>query len=170
MRKTVAVLALVAVAFALGFAHPLEARERIVRIFVNGREVPCDPPAFIKEGRTFVPVRFVSEALGANVQWDENQFAVHVGWPSWYISPTELVSIRELADMPGITGGTVTENHSFFLQRGSTVIRFYPPVKAKAEVVVNGVIQDWIDVYWLPNATCFRRSDLERLGILPRER
>ncbi len=33
--------------------------------------VRLDVPARIKEGRTFIPVRFVAEALGADVTWDD---------------------------------------------------------------------------------------------------
>jgi len=38
---------------------------------VNDQEVNFDVPATIKNDRTMVPVRFVSEALGANVVWEE---------------------------------------------------------------------------------------------------
>lgn len=37
---------------------------------INGKTVVFDTSAFISQGRTFVPIRFVSEALGANVSWD----------------------------------------------------------------------------------------------------
>lgn len=37
---------------------------------VNNQEVTFDVPAIIKNDRTMVPVRFVSEALGANVEWE----------------------------------------------------------------------------------------------------
>uniref|UniRef100_UPI00055015FA copper amine oxidase N-terminal domain-containing protein n=1 Tax=Alkaliphilus transvaalensis TaxID=114628 RepID=UPI00055015FA len=37
---------------------------------VNGASQEMDTEALLKEGRTFVPLRFVSEALGANVRWD----------------------------------------------------------------------------------------------------
>ena len=37
---------------------------------VNDQEVNFDVPATIKNDRTMVPVRFVSEALGANVEWE----------------------------------------------------------------------------------------------------
>ncbi|MBN2796632.1 MAG: hypothetical protein JXR88_14575 [Clostridia bacterium] len=37
---------------------------------VNGKEVKLDVPAFVIEGRTYVPVRFISEATGAEVGWD----------------------------------------------------------------------------------------------------
>lgn len=37
---------------------------------VNGTEVPLDSPAIIVESRTYMPVRFIAEALGAIVSWD----------------------------------------------------------------------------------------------------
>ncbi len=39
--------------------------------YVNGNFVELDSPAFIENSRTYLPVRFVSEQLGATVQWDE---------------------------------------------------------------------------------------------------
>ena len=38
---------------------------------VNGRITPLDVPAMIYRGTTMVPLRFISEALGAHVQWNE---------------------------------------------------------------------------------------------------
>ena len=38
--------------------------------FVNGNAVALDSPAFIENSRTYMPVRFVSENLGATVAWD----------------------------------------------------------------------------------------------------
>ena len=38
---------------------------------VNGEKISLDVPAKIKNGRTLVPLRAVSSALGANVGWDE---------------------------------------------------------------------------------------------------
>lgn len=39
---------------------------------VNGNQVQIDSPAEITSGRTFVPLRFVSETLGANTNWNRN--------------------------------------------------------------------------------------------------
>ena len=36
---------------------------------VNGEEITLDSPAFIENDRTFLPLRFVSENLGAEVEW-----------------------------------------------------------------------------------------------------
>ncbi|MBR4723972.1 MAG: InlB B-repeat-containing protein, partial [Clostridia bacterium] len=38
---------------------------------VNGEEIVLDSPAFIESDRTFLPLRFVSENLGAEVDWVE---------------------------------------------------------------------------------------------------
>ena len=45
--------------------------KKAITILVNGKEVKTDSPAFIKDGRTMVPVRFISEALGLKVDWDQ---------------------------------------------------------------------------------------------------
>lgn len=37
---------------------------------INGESVTLDAPAFIENDRTYLPVRFVAEALGAYVGWD----------------------------------------------------------------------------------------------------
>lgn len=50
----------------------------LVRIFVNGQEIYSDVPPQIINGRTMVPIRFVAEALGANVQWDERTQTVSI--------------------------------------------------------------------------------------------
>jgi len=41
-----------------------------VTVVVDGKVIEGDVPAIIIDGRTMVPIRFVSEALGAKVTWD----------------------------------------------------------------------------------------------------
>ena len=43
----------------------------VARVMLNGQVLSFDVPAVILDGRTLVPLRFVSEALGAQVAWDE---------------------------------------------------------------------------------------------------
>lgn len=43
-----------------------------VDAYKNNQVVKLDVPAKIKNGRTLVPLRFVSEAMGAYVGWDGN--------------------------------------------------------------------------------------------------
>ena len=46
------------------------------KAFVNGAEVTLDKPAEITSDFTFVPLRFVMESLGANVEWDNDAYSV----------------------------------------------------------------------------------------------
>lgn len=41
--------------------------------YVNGREVKLDSAAFVENDRTYTPIRFISEELGAGVEWIENE-------------------------------------------------------------------------------------------------
>ena len=40
---------------------------------VNGENLKLDSPAFIENDRTYTPIRFISEHLGASVEWLENE-------------------------------------------------------------------------------------------------
>ncbi|MEZ4812347.1 MAG: copper amine oxidase N-terminal domain-containing protein [Caldisericia bacterium] len=37
---------------------------------INSESVPVDPAPVIKNGSTVVPLRFIGEALGAEIEWD----------------------------------------------------------------------------------------------------
>ena len=41
--------------------------------YVNGKEIKLDSAAFIEDDRTYTPVRFISEELGASVEWIETE-------------------------------------------------------------------------------------------------
>lgn len=45
-------------------------------IMIDDKEQSMDTQAILKSGRTFVPVRFVSEAMGAQVEWDSANLTV----------------------------------------------------------------------------------------------
>jgi len=49
-----------------------------VKLVVDGKEVQSDVPPQVIDGRTLVPARFLAEALGAKVEWDESQKTVIV--------------------------------------------------------------------------------------------
>ncbi len=40
---------------------------------VNGEDVKLDSPAFIENSRTYTPVRFIVENLGASIEWKEDE-------------------------------------------------------------------------------------------------
>jgi len=49
---------------------------------VNGQPVTLDLPAMIIQGRTLVPLRFVSENLGAKVDWDGKTQTITITFPA----------------------------------------------------------------------------------------
>lgn len=55
---------------------PALAQQSSIKLIVNGKEVPCYPPPQMINNRVFVPIRFVAEAIGANVNWDGERNAV----------------------------------------------------------------------------------------------
>jgi len=68
---------------------------------INGQTVSLDVPAQILRGRTMVPVRFVSEALGQDVDWNSRKQTVTIksDTPSNIsISPPSNVSARDVND------------------------------------------------------------------------
>lgn len=65
---------------------------------VDGESVALDIPARIVNDRTFIPLRFISENMGASVGWDED---------------TRLITIEENAD-----GGTDTEERQDMNETG----------------------------------------------------
>lgn len=58
-----------------------DATVKVVQITLNGVLLESDVPAFIRGGRTMVPVRLITEKMGAAVQWfgDTNEVAITLG-------------------------------------------------------------------------------------------
>jgi len=73
MRKMIALVLLVLAALTATAWAGISPR-----IVVNGREVQSDVPATIIEGRTMVPLRVISESIGAKVSWDPATSSVTV--------------------------------------------------------------------------------------------
>lgn len=58
---------------------------------VNGRTVLLDVPAMIQRGTTMVPLRFVSEALGADVRWFAATQTVSIVTDQQYATETVII-------------------------------------------------------------------------------
>ena len=50
-----------------------------IKIFVSDKEIKPETPAYIENGRTMVPLRFISEALGEKVDWKADTKTVIIG-------------------------------------------------------------------------------------------
>ncbi len=51
------------------------------RAYVNGKVFTMDVPPVIRDSRTFVPLRFVSEKLGAKVEWESTEKKITLRYP-----------------------------------------------------------------------------------------
>lgn len=72
MRLTIAIALLCAVATALC------AEDLIVKVYVNGKLQKYDPPARVREGKTYVPLRQGAASLGFTCEWLEEHNAAKV--------------------------------------------------------------------------------------------
>lgn len=77
MKKTAVLAALLAVLLSVPVFAAASAPwgtyqgYHVVRVVVNGKVVSSDVPAVNLNGRTMVPLRAISDALGVQVQWDD---------------------------------------------------------------------------------------------------
>ena len=61
------------------FAVTYIAQPAGFKVLVNGKEFQSDPPALEVEGRTYLPLRAMGEALGVPVNWNEELNQAEVG-------------------------------------------------------------------------------------------
>jgi hypothetical protein len=84
---------------------------------VNGQQVNLDVPATIIDGTTMVPLRFIGEALGENVRWNEQAQAVEISTGD-YQMPRDNGSRPQVMRMPrmiragSVINATLTESIS----------------------------------------------------------
>ena len=64
---------------------------------VNGQAVTIDQPMTVLDGRTFVPLRFVAEALGVKVDYVSS--VVYITTPPLYIDGTEIATVQRRIEM-----------------------------------------------------------------------
>ncbi|RKD22926.1 hypothetical protein BEP19_11885 [Ammoniphilus oxalaticus] len=58
--------------------HMIQMKNGSSQVTVNGTVVTVDTAIEIKNGSTFVPLRFIAEQLGAEVKWDANQKSIAI--------------------------------------------------------------------------------------------
>ena len=62
---------------------------------VNGKEIILDVPPTVIKNRTLVPIRFISEALGATVDWDAATRTITIRVPDAIALKEKLAEVRE---------------------------------------------------------------------------
>ncbi len=101
--KFLAVLALLGMTFSIiGIQAPVKAAPaEQVKIVINGTEVPSDASPVIIADRTYVPIRVISEGLGAEVDWKSENQQVIINWKSNavpYIAADKLGQVQIIID------------------------------------------------------------------------
>ena len=89
---------------------------------INGEKSLMDTEALLKEDRTFVPIRFVSEGLGARVDWDPAVRTV-------YIDTREKGDIKD--DTP--KDGSIIEKYGYLVPNDTNIIIAKPQGSDKVE-------------------------------------
>jgi hypothetical protein len=81
-----------------------------VKIVVNGQEIDSDVAPQIIKDRTMVPVRWVAEALGADVRWEPQSKTVYIDKPHYISSNSEADSkLYPFQESNGMYEGFVLE-------------------------------------------------------------
>lgn len=112
---------------------PSNLKASDLTILVNKTEVLSDSAPFISNGRTMVPVRFISEALGLAIVWQEETQTVIIG-------SENAMHLKIGADqIVRADGSTITLDSPAVIVEGRTMV----PLRAiaelsGAEVVWNG--------------------------------
>lgn len=107
----------------------------------NGLAVTLDAPARLIDGRTLVPVRAVSEGLGANVDWDAQENRVLISLQDNYAKMTDEQKAMLKAREEEIRGNFV--NQSF----PNGVLTEYPEIgaeiKQKSQTALDYIKERW---------------------------
>jgi hypothetical protein len=121
---------------------------------VNNQPVALDVPAEIYRGSTMVPLRFVSEALGADVRWDATQYAVMIDTSSGARSqdinnlPPPVFAIQSLdADREGTVNAGTNIHFTMRGTPGGVATLAIPGIQDRIPMheVSSGVyVADWI--------------------------
>lgn len=127
-------------AYALGPLPPTTVSEfgTPLTIHIDGKYISTDVQPDLIDGRTFLPMRVIAEAMDAEVFWDGSQQRVHVE--------------KEEKDIDFYVGNTTyyindtakTSNVAPYLKDGRTML----PVRALSEALDASVLwdQSWADV------------------------
>ena len=112
-----------------------------VAVVYNGNELVCDSPAIISDGRTLVPIRAITEAMGANVEWDQktNTATISLG--------DDVVKIKTNSKNMTVNGKNVQLDVSAKIVKNRTLV----PVRVISEFFKANV--DWNQQTFTVNIT-----------------
>ena len=115
-----------------------------IKLIVNGVDITprCDVPPQIIDGRTLVPARFLAEALGAKVEWDEVNRAVVITkatdqQPQEQASNNSLMSLKDISKLPGVIVGQNGEGNENYISKGNLKILLHYNPESNSDSIIN---------------------------------
>lgn len=114
-------------------SHSFHIQITDISVLVNGKEVlfPDQVPYINENSRTMVPVRFVSEGIGAKVEWDSDNRMVIIE------KDDTIIKLKIGENKADVNGKTVTFDTNAILQNDRTMV----PVRFISETL--GANVDW---------------------------
>lgn len=111
---------------ATGHGHNVSLHIGSTSATVNGQPQVLDSPPFVEGNRTLVPLRFVAQALGAHVDWDNSTSTVNITSGGFHGGPGSGQPVP-MPNRPGFNGPQGPPmNPSAFLTNMSPVGRASP--------------------------------------------
>jgi len=139
--------------------------ENPITLFINGKQVVPSVSPQIINGTTMVPLRVISESLGAEVQWDEQTRRVTVTTAPAASQGLTLAELNEIGESVGIIwaydGDQLVSQGSGFVVDDVLVTNVHVIENATQFVVAFGEEQTTIQV----NDALFRNDEKDLIGF-----
>ena len=94
-------------------------------VIINGESRPLDVPPILYHGDVLVPVRVISEGMGAYVQWVPDRRLVVVRYIPATPPPTEAPPRRPAAPESGTASAAAADTESINARRLSSLVLFH---------------------------------------------
>jgi hypothetical protein len=157
-KQTILLLGSILV-IALSFVGVSTASNSI-KLIVNGEIVPADVPPQNINSRVMVPVRWVTEALGAKVTWDQAEQSVAVDLPTHQSEQQQLDLLQNWVAAKSGEEAVQAWAHAVQLRNGAVQYTLLNPklqeqTKKSYEELgwVTGVSSPWVEKYVISNGT-----------------
>jgi hypothetical protein len=166
-----------------------------ISLIVNGNVVESDVPPQIIDGRTMIPARPLAEALGAKVEWDEENYAVVVtGGVQAGAVPTDLepvnsnlsepinniaegnggdvgmeewVHIREISGRYGISVTWGGDDDMLTLKKDDFYFEMcYHDLPTDEATYIANTSKGELRIKRIDNRTFFNTADLKNIGLI----
>lgn len=93
-------------------------------IYVNAKAIKPDVPQMIINGSMYIPLRAVSEAISADVSWDNNNKTVYITTAERIVTLNEISKCNTLESILN-TYSSVTINNTYKSVKGSDIAQNY---------------------------------------------